>query len=111
MKTWARVMQPTIVFLALVLAMVVLWGPLVHGMLPHQHSKNDAVANLLHSALRHEDKTLGDIVPATPIFTAVVVALIFSTLLLPFIPAVMLRARAPSLAPLRRGILPYRRFG
>ncbi len=103
-------MKGLTIALSLLLASIIAFGALAHAMLPHEHSANEAVASLLHSALRHEDKTLGDVVPPAPLFAAIVIAAAAAlpafTLLL-----YMLRARAPALSPLRDGTLAYRRFG
>lgn len=102
-------MKASAALLALLLAAILAFGSLAHAVLPHEHSANEAVASLLHSAVRHEDKTYADLVPPAPLFAAIVVAAAAAipafTLLL-----YMLRARAPALAPLSRGILSYRRF-
>ena len=94
---------------ALVLAGIIALGPIAHAFLPHAHSANEAVTSLLHSALRHEDKKLADMVPAAP-----AVLLIIAFLAAPaFSRAFALAAsasRGRSLVSLRRGILAYRRF-
>lgn len=97
--------------LAVVLAFIIAFGSLAHAFLPHTHSANEAVTSLLHSALRHEDKKLADLVPPAPVFTAVIVAAILVASFARIIPAYALGTHPPGLAPLRRGIAPYRRFG
>jgi len=96
-------------FLSVALVAILAFGSLAHAFLPHQHSTNEGVTSLLHSALRHEDKQVADLVPLAPTFVAVVVALIAVF----FAQAFLVRGflvRAPALLPLRRGIVPYRRF-
>lgn len=97
-------------FVALLLVGIIALGPVAHAFLPHTHSTNEAVTNLLHSAFRHEDKMLADMVPGAP-----AVLLVIAFLALPALSrAFALRgfdSRALSLALLRRGILLYRRFG
>ena len=94
---------------ALVLAGIIALGPIAHAFLPHAHSANEAVTSVLHSALRHEDKKLADMVPAAPLLL-IVIAFVLAVA---FPRAFAMRAhdsRARALTLLRRGVLPYRRF-
>lgn len=97
--------------LSLTLALIITFGSLAHALLPHTHSPNEAVTSLLHSALRHEDKKFTDLIPPTPLFVPVVVALLVLVSIPAILPAYALSVHPPSLALLRRGVLPYRRFG
>lgn len=98
------------VLLTLILVAVLAFGGLGHALLPHEHVGGEMATSLLHSAVRHEDKTLGDMVPPAPLFVAVVVIALLSILKGRELNFFMLRARTPSLTPLSRGILLYRRF-
>lgn len=103
-------MKGVFIGLTLPLITILAFGGLLHALVPHEHVGGEMATSLLHSAVRHEDKTLGDMVPAAPLFLAVVITALLSILKGRELNFFMLRARAPTLTPLSRGIFPYRRF-
>jgi hypothetical protein len=103
-------MKSVHVLLTLILVAVLAFGGLGHALLPHEHVGGEMATSLLHSAVRHEDKTLGDIVPPAPLFAVTIITALLSILAGRELNLFMLRARAPTLTQLSRGVLLYRRF-
>jgi hypothetical protein len=95
---------------ALLLAAILVGGGIAHALLPHEHSANEQVASLLHSAVRHEEKTLGDMVPPQPLFVYALIVVALPIVAGRELSFFMLRARAPALVPLRTGVFSYRTF-
>jgi TRAP-type mannitol/chloroaromatic compound transport system permease small subunit len=49
------------VLLSLLIASVLLFGGLMHALLPHDHGSHAVVTDLLHSAVHHEQKQFIDL--------------------------------------------------
>lgn len=100
-----------IVFLALFLTAILAFGGLAHALLPHEHSTNEAVTSLLHSALSVEHKKFIDAISTGLIFSLVLVGVvgvgIKRQLDLRTLQAISADATHRAL---RRGVLAYRRF-
>lgn len=105
-------------FIALFLAVGLSTGVLVHAAFPHEHGESSGgVASIwqaLHAALRHEDKkTFFAAADALPLsFSGIDVSIALELLIAVFL--ILYAKRKPvdaMLRALRRGIVPYRKFG
>jgi len=99
----------------LVAALIVLsiaFGGLSHSLIPHEHSHDAGRAELMHAALRHEEKKLIDV----GVFALLsIISLIAASSRISqrsfALRALIIRAGGAEMAALRRGVIAYRKFG
>lgn len=99
------------IILILIIAMLVCGG-FAHEFIPHSHSEEAVIADLMHTALRHEDKKLIAIPPLMVLFSVALAAcasvFVFSRTLAIY--RLLILAGGAEMCSLRRGITPYRKF-
>ncbi len=93
----------------LILSVALVIGNPVHAIVEHEHGHSHGAESsmwqTLHSSLRHDDKK---IIPVYDLLSIVGIALCISALV---VPARRIRPVDSRLQSLRRGIVPYRKFG
>lgn len=93
----------------LILSVALVIGNPVHAIVEHDHGHahgaESSMWQTLHSSLRHDDK---QILPAIDLLAIVGIALCVSALI---VPSRSVRTVDSRLQSLRRGIVPYRKFG
>lgn len=97
------------IVLALGLVLPLLFGGLLHTVVPHSHSSNPVLVENMHSVLwLEESDSLVTVLSFTSILTATtLVSIVFARIRLQ---GVLVRAQHSSRRSLHRGTLPYRKF-
>lgn len=84
---------------------------LLHAVIPHNHSSNPVIAEEMHAFFRHEEGDALAIFDFVPFFFFVPLIVLFISRRWCDLCARLIRSAHAQCIALRRGILPYRRFG
>ena len=96
--------------LIMALAVPLLFGGLLHAVVPHTHSDNAVITSDMHSSFRHEEQAPLALPLLDTVLVFVLTALLVSFQVL-MREGLLVRERHKIVSALRRGIVSYRRFG
>lgn len=99
-----------IVPIIFVLILILATGGFIHAVMPHQHSHNSEITDLMHAAIRIENKEIY-IIPIMEVFSILILAsasaVVVRWLLLL---SLTVRACTAEAILLRNGVAPHRKF-
>mgnify|MGYP003394864017 CR=1 FL=1 len=87
-------------------------GGFAHESVPHSHSEDAVVADLMHAALRHEEKKVIAVPPLATLFVVLLTTLASVMILtrVHWLRALLIRAQGGERSGIYDGIIAYRRF-